>query len=147
MKEFNPSDENPIDKDKITETPSILPYAHTVGSALIKPIDKGRVKGRSLSAMEEQTNMQLAQIQKQIELLAHQAQKIQDRVDISVKIYQAEIGFEALIGHIYHLYEKSDGSWLLSMVAPHEWGRSFKHEFIASVKLLSDHTWEMLESE
>jgi hypothetical protein len=47
--------ENPIDKDKITETPSTLPYAHHVGSPVIKPIDKGRVKGNAMSAMVEQT--------------------------------------------------------------------------------------------
>ena len=36
---------NPIDKDKIAKDPHLLPYAHTVGGAIIKPIDKGRAKG------------------------------------------------------------------------------------------------------
>ena len=35
---------NPIDKDKIADAPHLLPYAHSVGSAIIKPIDKGKVK-------------------------------------------------------------------------------------------------------
>ena len=46
---------NPIDPDKITETPSTLPYAHHSGSALIKPEDRGKIKGRALSAMDHQT--------------------------------------------------------------------------------------------
>lgn len=138
--------ENPIDKDKITETPHILPYAHTVGGAVIKPIDRGRVKGRALAAMEEQTHMQLNQIREQIELLAKQAEKIQRRVEISGQIYGAEMGFEPLVSHTYHLYRKKNGDLLLSMVDVKEWGGNMPYEeFISSVKLLADHTWELLD--
>jgi hypothetical protein len=139
-------EKNPIDKDKIVETPSLLPYAHTVGSAVIKPTDKGKIKGRALAAMEEQTNMQMDQIRQQIELLAEQAQALQKRVEISEQIYLADASFEPLVGHIYSLYERKDGSWSLSMVGPDEWGRSFPFAgFVATVKLLADHTWEVIE--
>ena len=57
---------NPIDPDKVAENPHLLPYAHTVGSAVIKPIDKGRVKGLAVTAMYEQTEIQLDQIREQI---------------------------------------------------------------------------------
>ncbi|MDP5170752.1 MAG: DUF2452 domain-containing protein [Bacteroidia bacterium] len=137
--------QNPIDPDKVTDSPSTLPYAHHAGSALIKPIDKGKVKGRALRAMEEQTHMQMDQIRQQIELLAKQARALQDRVEISEQIYQAEVNFEPLIGHTYHLYLKKDGEWTLSMIGPEDWGRSFRHEaFLATVKLLADHTWDIL---
>jgi len=137
---------NPIDKDKITENPGLLPYAHTVGSALVKPEDKGRIKGLAVSAMYEQTDMQMEQIREQIALLAQQAQAIQDRVNISETIYLADMGFKPLISHIYHLYTKSDNSHVLSMVGPNEWGKSCPYTFVASVKLLADHTWDILES-
>lgn len=136
---------NPIDADKVAENPHLLPYAHTVGGVQIKPIDKGRVKGRAVSAMYEQTDMQLNQIRKQIELLAQQAQHIQDRVHISEKIYQAEINFEPLIGFVYHLYERSNGKYVLSMVGPDEWGKQAPYQFVGTVKMLSDHTWEVHE--
>ena len=136
---------NPIDKSKTTETPGLLPYAHTAGSALIRPIDKGKVKGQAVAAMYEQTDVQLDQIRKQVELLAAQAQKIHQRVEISEKIYLADMGFKPLISHVYHLYQKKDGRFALSLVAPHEWGRSQPYEFVATVKLLSDHTWDILE--
>jgi hypothetical protein len=138
---------NPIDKDKIAENPHLLPYAHTVGGAVIKPIDKGRVKGLALSAMYEQTDVQLDQIRKQVELLAQQAQSIHDRVRISEDIYQAEMGFKPLISHTYHLYKKKDGTNVLSMVAPGEWGTKPPYEFTASVRLLSDHTWDIISDE
>ncbi len=138
---------NPIDKDKIAENPGLLPYAHTVGSVAIKPLDKGRIKGNAMAAMVEQTNMDLNQIREQIELLARQAKAIQDRVEVSKLIYDADTNFEPIIGKIYHLYERKNGSRVLSMVAPQEWGRRlpFKH-YRATVKLLADHTWEVLES-
>lgn len=138
---------NPIDKDKITENPSTLPYAHSVGGAVIKPMDKGRVKGLSVEAMHKQTDMQLDQIRQQMQLLAKQAKKIQNRVEISELIYGADMGFKPLISHTYHLYQRKDESNVLSFIAPNEWGPrgcSFE-KFLATVRLMPDHTWEILD--
>ena len=137
--------QNPIDKDKITETPGSLPYAHHTGSALVKPEDQGKLKGRALSAMEHQTDMQLHQIYEQMQLLAEQAKKLQARKTISERIYGAEMRFEPLINHVYFLYEKDSGDQLLSLIAPEQWGRSGKEfTFVAEVRLLADHTWDIL---
>jgi hypothetical protein len=140
--------QNPIDPDKITETPHSLEYPHHAGSALVKPEDQGKIKGRALSAMEHQTDMQLNQIYEQMQLLAGQAKKLQDRKTISEFIYTAEMRFEPLINHIYHLYKKENGTHLLSLIAPDQWGRS-KHKFqwVATVRLLADHTWDVLAKE
>ena len=123
---------NPIDKDKIAENPHILPYAHTVGSSVIKPIDKGRVKGLAVSAMYDQTEMQLDQIREQVTLLAAQAEKIHQRVRISEKIYLADINFKPLIGHSYHLYIKANDADLQILIdryfahpKPTIWGDKF----------------------
>jgi hypothetical protein len=135
---------NPIDKDKTTETPSLLPYPHHIGSIVVRPEDVGKIKGRAYSAMQEQTAKQLMQIQKQAELLASQANEIRRRVEVSEKIYQAKMSFEPFIAHTYHLYQRGD-EYVLMMIGPDEWGRSKKNnlEFISSVTLLSDHTWEI----
>lgn len=140
--------ENPIDKDKITENPHNLPYAHTVGGAVIKPTEEGVIKGNAMAAMYEQTQTQLDQLKEQMKLIAMQAQKLQDRVKISETIYDAKMGFEPLIGHIYYLYTRKNGEHLLSMVSPEQWGRSFPFEsFVGKVKLLADHTWDILSDE
>ncbi len=136
---------NPIDPDKIAENPHLLPYAHTVGGAVIKPEDKGRIKGLAVEAMYGQTEMQLDQIKKQISLLAQQANAIKQRVEISEEIYQATIGFNPVINHIYHLYRKNDGKSILSLVAPAEWGNNCPYDFLATVRLLADHTWDIIE--
>lgn len=121
---------------------SVLPYSASVSGAVIKANEEGMIKHKALTAMEEQTNMQLQQIRQQIELLALQAQEIQKRKDLSLMIYQASLSFKPNIGQVYHLYEKKDGTHILSLVSPKEWGGSgpFK-KFVAAVKLLADHTW------
>ena len=60
---------NPIDPEKIAENPHLLPYAHERGGATIKAVDKGKIKGLAMTAMYEQTDMQLDQIKAQIDLL------------------------------------------------------------------------------
>jgi hypothetical protein len=136
---------NPIDAWKTASNPGLLPYAHTVGGAIIKPIDKGRTKGNALQAMYEQTNRQLDQIRKQVELLMTQAQGIHDRVEMSERIYKADMNFKPVIGHTYHLYERQkDGKDILSMIAPKEWGANSPMIWLASLRLLADHTWEIL---
>ncbi|MFN5845002.1 MAG: DUF2452 domain-containing protein [Flavobacteriia bacterium] len=136
---------NPIDPDKITDNPHSLEYPHHAGSAIIRPEDQGKIKGRALSAMEHQTDMQLNQIYEQMQLLAEQAKKLQDRKNISEFIYLAEMRFEPLINHVYHLYRKEDNNYLLSLIAPDQWGRSrHSFEWIATVRLLADHTWDVL---
>lgn len=121
---------------------SVLPYASSVSSVAIRPTKEGMIRHKALTAMEEQTNMQLDQIKQQIELLARQAQEIRKRKELSVMIYESKLSFKPQIGQVYHLYEKRDGTHILSLVAPHEWGGSgpFK-QFITSVRLLADHTW------
>lgn len=138
--------QNPIDPDAITENPSSLPYPHHRGSAVIKTSKESVVKSRALSAMEDQTQMQLDQIKKQIELLAKQANEIKERKELSFKIYSAKMNFTPLINHIYYLYENENETTVLSMIGPEEWGRSkpFKN-FIAKIKLLADHTWMEVE--
>jgi hypothetical protein len=123
-----------------------LEYGHNVGSAVVKPEDQGKIKGRAMSAMEHQTDMQLGQIYEQMQLLAKQAETLKERKIISEIIYGAEMRFEPLINHVYHLYEKENKTYLLSLIAPDQWGRSKKSfEYVATVRLLADHTWDVLE--
>ena len=124
---------------------SVLPYSASVAGAVIKATEEGMIKHKALTAMEEQTNMQLEQIRKQIELLALQAHEIQKRKELSMMIYNARLSFKPNIGQTYYLYEKNDGSYMLSLVSPKEWGPGgpFKN-FIAAVQLLADHTWKEL---
>lgn len=135
---------NPINKDKVAENPGLLPYAHTAGGAVIRPEDMGKVKGRSVLAMRQQTDRQMNQLYEQMEVLARQAKLLAQRKEISERIYDAAMGFEPIINETYYMYERDTGEDLLSLVAPNEWGRSFKYSrFLAKCLLLADHTWDV----
>ncbi|RYY96075.1 MAG: DUF2452 domain-containing protein [Chitinophagaceae bacterium] len=124
---------------------SVLPYSASVSGALVKPTEEGVIRHKALTAMEEQTNMQLEQIRKQIELLALQAQEIHKRKELSMMIYNAKISFKPEIGQIYYLYEKQDGNHMISLISPKEWGAAMPYKgFVAAVQLLADHTWKEL---
>lgn len=136
---------NPIDPDKITEKPGTLPYGHGVGAPAFKPSDVKKMKERGWDAMQEQTDMQLNQIKEQIQLLAMQAEEIQERKELSAFIYAAEIRFQPEINHTYHLYEKKNGHYLLSMVGPDQWRKLPFKSHIATVKYIADRTWKKVD--
>jgi len=124
---------------------SVMPYSTSVSGALVKPTEEGVIRHKALTAMEEQTNMQLDQIRKQIELLALQAQEIHKRKELSMLIYQAKLSFKPEIGQVYYLYQKQDNSHMISLISPREWGPAMPYKnFVAAVQLLADHTWKEL---
>ncbi|MFT4771037.1 MAG: hypothetical protein ACI9CP_000481 [Cryomorphaceae bacterium] len=139
---------NPIDPDKITENPGLIPYPHHVGSPAFAPTEKGVIKSRSMKAMEEQSNMQLDQIKEQIALLATQAEKLQNRVEVSKAVYASDMNFDPIVGSEYHLYARDEDEFVMSMISPEEWGKkpAYKH-FVASVQLLADRTWKVTREE
>lgn len=125
---------------------SVLPYAASVSGAVVKATEESMIRHKALTAMEEQTNMQLEQIRKQIELLALQAQEIHQRKELSMLIYNAKLSFKPEIGQVYYLYEKNDNTHTLSLIAPTEWGKGMPYKkFVAAVQLLADHTWKERE--
>ncbi|MEP1097578.1 MAG: DUF2452 domain-containing protein [Cyclobacteriaceae bacterium] len=136
------------EREKITDLPGLIEYAHHAGSAIIKPEDKGRIKGTAVAAMQDQTDRQFRQLYEQMQTLIEQAKYLKKRVEVSERIYQATVPFQPVIGKIYFLYKKKDANDLLSMVSPDEWGSNFPYEsFEAEVRLLSDHTWEIVKAQ
>jgi hypothetical protein len=123
---------------------ALLPYAHMRGGFVIRPEDMGRAKGLGIEAMEGQVSEQLKQIYEQVETLARQAKAIRTRAEVSYKIYQCDLRFEPRINQTYYLYESEAGAPHLSLIAPEEWTTDKTH--LATVRLLADHTWEVLES-
>ena len=133
------------ERDKITDLPGLIKFAHNVGSALIKPEDKGRIKGNAVAAMHDQTDRQFKQLYEQMQTLVNQANLLKERVKVSERIYLADIGFIPVIKKTYYLYKRKKGGDVLSMVGPEEWGKKMPFEaYIAKVRLMSDHTWEVI---
>jgi hypothetical protein len=131
---------------KVTDMPSLLEYAHTIGGFAIVPTNEGQIKSHAREAMKEQTEEQLAIIFEQMKTLAKQVQDIKKRVYISDLIYNVKITFTPVIGKCYYLYEGANLERYLSLISPKEWGKSFEDLYIAEVRLNADHTWKVINS-
>ena len=148
---------DPVDSAEVDKRPLFLkdaryqgelhnaPYALSVTSPKIEPIDKRLLKANAYEAMQHQAEQQIQMLKKQAELLMKQAKAIEHRLEVSHAIYQADINFEPVINGIYHVYQKDNGTQVLSMVAPYEWGAKMPFsEFLYTVRLLGDRTWDIL---
>ena len=134
-------------KLKVTDMPSLLEYAHTVGGFAIVPTNQGAIKGYAREAMKEQTEDQMGLIFEQMKTLAKQVQDIKKRVHISDIIYSVEMTFQPIIGKRYFLYELDTGKRYLSLISPKEWGKGIEGQtYLAEVHLNSDHTWKVIDS-
>ncbi len=121
------------------------PYALTVTSPKIEPVDKRLLKANAHESMQHQAEQQISMLRKQAELLIKQAKAIEERLEVSHTIYKADINFEPVIHGVYHLYQKEDGTQVLSMVAPYEWGNKLPYQsWLHTVRLLADKTWDII---
>ncbi len=132
------------EKEKVTDRPGLIAFPHHVGSVAVRPEDEGKIKGKALKAMQAQAGQQMGQLYEQMQTLAEQAKRIQKRVTVSEKIYQAKLSFQPQIGNTYYLYERNGGEHFLSMISPEEWGKKIEaYQHQATVTLLPDHTWQL----
>ena len=62
------------------------------------------------------------------------------------QLHHAACNFSKVPGHVYHLYERPDGTCYFSMLSPEEWGAGkCPHEHLGSYQLEYDHSWTPLE--
>jgi len=124
---------------------NLSPIPLSIGSPIIKAIDKGKMKANAVEAMHHYANQEMSMLKKQADLIMEQVREIENRLKVSEKIYESDMRFQPVIGQIYHLYEKGD-HYKLSLIGPKEWGNSKQiGNHVASVKLLGDHTWDLVK--
>lgn len=125
----------------------LAPYPLHVSSPVIKPTDKRLIQGVALETMHKNAQQQIEMLRKQADLIMQQAKEIEERVQVSTLIYKADFRFEPVIGERYFLYKK-ESSYVLSPIAPEEWGRVCSYDlWLAEVELLGDKTWEVVRKD
>lgn len=123
---------------------NLSPIPLSVGSPIIKAEDKGKIRANAVEAMHHYANQEMALLKKQADLIMEQVREIESRLKVSENIYASDMRFQPVIGQVYHLYENDD-HFKLSIIGPTEWGRSKSPgNFVASVKLLGDHSWDIV---
>jgi hypothetical protein len=121
------------------------PVPTRVNSPVIKPENINKINAVAVQNMTLQAQQQLDILRKQAQLIIDEIKKIENRVQTSHLIYAAEIKFTPIVGKTYHLYEKNN-KYTLSMISLIEWGKNMPYDnFIHSVTLLADYTWQINE--
>ncbi|MFA9212762.1 MAG: DUF2452 domain-containing protein [Candidatus Methylacidiphilales bacterium] len=135
---------NHIEEESYSGPASLSPIPLSIGSPVIKPEDKNKIKANAVEAMHHYANQEIALLKKQADLIISQVREIESRLKISEHIYESNLKFTPVVNQIYHLYEK-DNYYNLSLIGPTEWGRSKTvGKYVASVKLLGDHSWDVI---
>ena len=72
--------------------------------------------------------------------IVRQYEQLKEKYHINKMIYESQIAFEPVIGHVYHLYQRSNGERFLSLVEPQQtfWN------YIGSYRLTVQYSWEKI---
>lgn len=116
--------------DNVADNPGLLPYGSNVGAPSIsmENIDGWRVS--KLEKVNHQFKSKFEEIKKEYDSLMEEF--LWNEI-----IYNSKFNFEPVVGDIYHLYQKLEGEYFLSLIGPKEW----KQNYIGSFRLNSDNKW------
>lgn len=108
-----------------------LTYGSNLGAPAIK---MDNVAGWRLASVQNVNT----EFQARYGELMEQARKLQQEYEWNELIYSSvEYNFQPIVGQVYHLYRRENGSMILSIIEPQSW----KMEFISSFKLDTTNKW------
>ena len=114
------------------ESNAFIPYPISTLSPPIVPNDLTSFKSRGISSIEKELSLKLENIKNEyIETINH--------YNWNKLVYSSDYAFEPVIGNIYYLYRRTDGTFILSMISPDEWYL----EYIATVRLSVERQFEL----
>jgi Protein of unknown function (DUF2452) len=125
---------------------SLSPIPLTVSSPAIKPEDKRLITANALEAAHLQAEQQIGMLRRQAELLIEQARAIEARIQVSKKIYEADLGFQPVIHQTYYVYRRNNDTLFISMISYEEFAYRTDLHYLHTVRLLPDKTWDLLHT-
>lgn len=109
----------------------LKPYATNVGAPAIHTTDSTAWKVRNIDNVNKQVGARYQELKTAYDELMKQ-------FEYNQLVYAVKFNFEPLVGHVYHLYKKTNEQPFLSIISPEEC--SFDH--IGSFRLNADKMWE-----
>ena len=126
---FMPDDfETTLVSDHTTSS-AFLPYPASRLAPKIVPQDLTNFKSRGVSKVERELQQELVELREKY-------LRVIDDFNWNKLIYEAQFGFEPVIGETYHLYEINERH-VLSMVPPEEW----RKRWLGTFRLNADGRW------
>ena len=120
--------------DNVAPNPHSLPYASNIGAPVIRADHS--LGGWKIGAVHSANQ----HYEERFNKLKEEFEKLSEDVKWNEIIFNAEMRMKPVIGNIYHLYQKDNGKYFMSLFAPHEcsWGEKHKGSF----RLNYDNRWE-----
>ena len=117
--------------------PHSLPYASNMGAPIIRPDHS--LGGWKLGAVHSANK----HYEERFNKLKKDFEQLSEDVKWNEIIFNAEMRMKPVIGNIYHLYQKNNGNYFMSLFAPNEctWGNQHKGSF----RLNYDNKWEHID--
>jgi hypothetical protein len=112
-----------------------LAYPTSVGAPAIKIDDIVDWKNKGVRNVNKEFASKFNELKVQYE-------KLMQEYEWNEIVYNAKFSFEPVMGEIYHLYLRDDGTNFLSLINPENWNK----EHIGSFKLNSNKKWIHLDS-
>jgi hypothetical protein len=109
---------------------AFLPYPASRLAARIVPQDLTSFKSRGISRVERELQQELVELRERY-------LKVIDAFNWNKLIYECHIGFEPVVGEVYHLYQMPSGHQL-SMIGPAQW----RQKWVGSFRLNADGRWQ-----
>ena len=113
---------------------ALLPYGTTSSSPSIVLPDTALF-------LSERGSLTKNYFENAVELLNREYDAIRRLAELNELVYNATYNFVPRVGQRYHLYQKVDGGYLLSMIE--NWKT---HEFIVSLEYTADSVWKDVTS-
>lgn len=117
------------------------PYPMERLSSRIDLVDVAAEIQKADAAIASRVGGELEVIAEQIRSLQRQAQAVLERSALDQKLHRADCRFPKKVGHIYHLYERANGTTYFSALSPREWGGNPPHAYLGSYRLEGDQSW------
>ena len=121
------------------------PYGLSRLAPAITLVDVAKEIERADEMIGQTTSSKLKLIADQIRFLQEQARGILEDAKRDLDLHRADCAFSRRIRHVYHLYERDDGSLYWSMVSLEEWGGEPPHAYAGSYRLGPDQSWTPVE--
>jgi hypothetical protein len=117
--------------DNVSDSPGLMAYGTNIGAPSIKPDDVVGWKRSSVERVNRGFMTRFEELRKEYESLVSD-------FEWNDLVYKSEFSFEPVVGYYYHLYQRDNGVFFLSLIEPSHW----RMNFIGSFRLDSRGKWE-----
>lgn len=123
-----------FDEELQTYNAKSLPYATDISAPKIELTDISHWKNNTVTKVNHQLGARFNELQLEY-------QKLIEQYEFNKLIYAAKFSFEPVIGKVYHLYKRTNGSTFLSLLNPQECA----FNYLKSFRLNTDQIWEVVD--